>query len=134
MKKKKNQCEHSKKRLVDTLKKNLWEKSTHNGQRSLSTHLQRKLNIQAVFHLKKATLVKEKALIPLHLRSLCCTLHNIHSGSADGFLSRQGQECPAHQSCASSTLKSLQLFHYLIRLHFKVNPPPQFLCESYSRI
>lgn len=33
-------------------------------------YLSVKLNIQAVLHLKKATLVKEKAPISLHLRSL----------------------------------------------------------------
>lgn len=33
-------------------------------------YLSVKLNIQAVLHLKKATLVKEKAPIPLHLSSL----------------------------------------------------------------
>lgn len=35
-KKKKNQWEHSKKRLANILRNNLWEKSAHNGQRSLS--------------------------------------------------------------------------------------------------
>lgn len=80
-------------------------------------------------------MAEEKALISFQLKSLWCTLHNIHSASANAgaFLQQIGDKNTLLISPMSRVpWNHSNFFHDLIRLHLKVNFLPP-LADAYGK-